>query len=117
MSITTQPRIMAPAASFSTSLTCVLVGKMVISTSAPAATAAAPSPARPPTSAANRAARPLTASATATWNPARTRFAAMGQPMFPMPTKPTVRAGSAHPWQDRHRQARHRGLGLASVGV
>ena len=77
-----------------TSATWSLVGSIVTMASASAA-ASSGLAADPPTSAANAAARPGSASTAVTSNPARTRLAAIGQPMLPTPTKAIRRMGAA----------------------
>ncbi|MDT4828418.1 hypothetical protein FQZ97_618020 [compost metagenome] len=73
----------------STCSTMALVGSMVKMMSACAASSAQVAAACPPTSLANCSAWPGTASKTVTAKPACTSRAAMGQPMLPMPIRPT----------------------------
>ncbi len=91
MSMTSVPLASVGPISAATSATCLLVGTMVMTQSAPAAAALASAAALPPTSATNCAARPGVTSQTVTSKPAFTRLAAIGQPILPMPAKAMLR--------------------------
>ena len=126
MSMTSVPLASTGAISAATSATCLLVGTMVTTQSAPLAASAGPAAALPPTSVTNFAAWPGRASQTVTSKPAFTRLAAIGQPMLPMPMKATdLIGGHAHfvPRQgaflDQHLMRRLEGVepgGDAAIG-
>jgi hypothetical protein len=94
ISITTVPGFM-PASTLSspfasTCSTMTLVGNMVITTSDADASCFSVSGAVPPICCTKLLATSRRASLTCTEKPAFTRHDAMGQPMLPTPTKPTV---------------------------
>ncbi len=94
ISITTVPGLMpamiVSSACASTRSTIVLVGSMVITTSDSAASCRSVSGASPPICCTKLFATSRRESLTCTVNPARTRQAAIGHPMLPTPTKPTL---------------------------
>ena len=85
MSMNRLPLAMAGFTRAATWATCLEVGRMVITASAPEAASAAPAAAWPPISATKRATRPASVSHTVTSKPFDTRLAAIGQPILPMP--------------------------------
>ena len=88
--MTSAPGASAGAIAAATSATWALVGRMVTTQSASARRLGRVRRGVAADLAGElAAARPGTASQTATSKPAFTRFAAIGQPMLPMPTKPT----------------------------
>ena len=92
MSMTTVPGRRVASISSNAVPTAVLVGSMVITTSLRPASSARPAGVRPPTCWAKLSACARRASATCNAKPAPTSRAAIGQPMLPMPTKPTASA-------------------------
>jgi hypothetical protein len=87
MSITIMPGFSDGSMASTASPTCLLVGTMITTQSAPAAASAGVAAAFAPVSVAKDAARPGATSHTVTSKPAFTRLAAMGQPILPMPAK------------------------------